>query len=158
MTDTIDKTVWTNEALPTKQRMGKGDVEIFHSDRGGLEVRIRNFSDPLLYYARNGYIDTNQLRAGRKCQGLWFLSGMRSQYSISKYTDMPGGGNDFVSLAESQQAYGMAMDAVDGLLERKVCFSVCCMGEKAGRTGRAGNLQYLKRALDNLVVYFGYDK
>ena len=158
MPETIDTSEWVPEILPTRHRMEKGDVEIVRTDRGGMSIRARNFSDPLLYYARNGFIEPEELRAGRKCQGLWFMSGMRSQYAISKYTDVHGGSGEYLSLEEIQQAYRLATEAIKGVREKQVCFLVCCMGEKAGRTGRTGNLRYLRGGLKDLVKYFGFDK
>lgn len=158
MQEKIDNSVWSAEILPTKQRFSKGDIEIVNSDRGGISIRTRNFSDPLIYYVRNGFIETIQFRAGRKYQGLWYLSGMRSNYAMMRYCDNIGMSHEFSGIEEVQQLYRLAREAIRGIREKEICFNVCCMAEKAGRTGRKGNLFYLKAALDDLIKHFEFEE
>ena len=157
--NTIDTTQWNPEILPTKERMGKRDIDIVRSDRGGLSMRARNFSDPLMFYARSGLITLVQRRAGCKLQALFYMSGMRSQYVISRYCEVRGG--EPVRLEEVQEEFRLAREAIRGKIRQKICFNVCCMGEKAGSRGKhgnTGNMNYLRDALDDLIKHFGYEE
>ncbi len=160
MTERIDESVWQPEVLPTRERLAKRDVDVIHSERGGLTVRSRNLNDILMYYARNGFITYLQRRAGCKFQSLFFLSGMKSQYVTSKYSEVKGGSP--LAMEEVQEEYRLAREAIRGSKQKKVAFEVCCIGEKAGSRDESGmvtrNMEYLRYALDDLVKHFGYEE
>jgi hypothetical protein len=149
--------------LPTKERIAKGDLIVEETDRGGVHIRTkRAFNDPIHWYARNGHISTPQKRAGLKLYILWYHGSMRSRHVLSRY-DLERASTYAVSSTpqdvdthvEMQEAYHLAHKAITGVYEKKVALEVCCHGEKAGNRG---GMMLLRRALDDLVKHFGFDK
>ncbi len=154
---TIDITIWNPEVLPTKERLAKKDINIIHSERGGIEIRAKNFNDRLRWYCNNGFITQKQMRAGKRFYVLWFFGSMKSHYAISRYSDMPSKTFEAGTSEEIQEAYINARSAINGVKPRKIAFDVCCIGDAAGSKGRKSNMDYLRSALDDLVKHFGYD-
>ena len=152
MKEIFDESQWLPEVLPTKERMAKRDVKVVHSERGGISIRARNLSDILMYYQRSGFITVVQRRAAFKYRSLFFLSGMKSRYVVSRYCEMPSG--EPMDVQEAQEEYNLARAAIRGKTKQAVCFTVCCIGDKAGSPR---NMDHLRNALDDLIKHFGYE-
>jgi hypothetical protein len=139
----------TDKVPPTPERLSKGDILALEGDRGGLELRSLQF--PLDFYFRRGHISGPQYRAGKQLYALWFNSTERSRYVQWRYTREPTGTQDPDFHCAMRTAYFAARRSIRGVEEQRVAFSVCCMGDKAGKRG--GMLR-LRAALDDLASHF----
>jgi hypothetical protein len=147
---------------PTPERIAKGDIIIETSDRGGISIRAtRTFNDPLSWYSRNGHITSVQSRAGKRFYSLWFYGSVRSRHVVCRFDPIKLTPLDMEGFEEMQQAYHLARKAIRGVKEKRIAFRVCCEGEPAGRIGhgrigRESGLLYLRSALTDLALHFGY--
>lgn len=144
-----------DENGPSEHRLEKGDVILKEGTRGGAQYVVsRRFDEPLDWYARNGHITPKQRRAGKRFFGLWVQAGYRHSPAISHYGLHTGGEPDPKRLEKLVLEYMAAREAIRGTREKEITFTVCCMGERAGRHGQ---MAYLRSALDDLVNHFGFD-
>ena len=144
--------------LPTPERAAKGDLEIEETDRGASTSRPAPVQRPIALLRPQ--------RPRHRCpeaRGCGFTScGITApcaRATLCRYGEeravryaVNATPQDVETYLEMQEAYHFARKAIHGVKEKKIALTVCCHGEKAGKRGE---MDYLRRALDDLTRHFG---
>jgi hypothetical protein len=147
---------------PTPERLAKGDITTFETERGGKE--IRSTLHPMDFYLAKNAVSQKQFDAGDRFYRLWRAAGLGVHCPQHRYTFEVGA--DPLSHEDVQdlwKAYAKARKSVRSALWLHAVVAVCCYGEWAvslraipGVNTRRAPMRLLRNGLDDLAKHFGY--